>query len=77
MHTSHIYTDTTDATSLVHPSSRLSSSQAAFTVPHIHTLLSQYLYAIPLTLLFSCILYQRLFSPLARILGLFLASLTN
>jgi hypothetical protein len=56
---------------------KMSSSQTAFAVQNIHILLSQYFYTLPLTLLLSYILYQRLFSPLARIPGPFLASLTN
>lgn len=46
-------------------------------VPHLHTLLYQYFYVLPLALCASYIIYQRVFSPLAKVPGPFLPSISS
>ncbi|KAJ4354575.1 uncharacterized protein N0V89_006312 [Didymosphaeria variabile] len=55
----------------------MSSSQTYLPSPHIHTFLYEHFYVLPIAFLSAYILYQRFFSPLARIPGPFLASLTD
>ena len=45
-------------------------------IPHMHTLLYEYFYLIPVVILIPYVVYQRFFSSLAGIPGPFLASLT-